>query len=86
MALLIICARSKLWQRVQEEIAAATAFTLRDLQVDGNDLMKELGIAQGPEIGRILGELFERVTDDPALNEREKLLALAREIHERGNG
>ena len=70
-----------LWQRVQEEIAAATAFSLRDLQIDGNDIKRELGLEPGPEVGRILNELFERVTDSPALNERDKLLALAREIH-----
>jgi len=70
-----------LWQRVQEEIAAANAFSLRDLALDGNDLKTDLGLAQGPEIGRILNELFERVTDDPKLNERDALLALAREIH-----
>jgi putative nucleotidyltransferase with HDIG domain len=68
-----------LWRRVQEEIDAANAFSLRDLAIDGNDLMKELGVPQGREIGRILNALFERVTDDPALNTREKLLELAKE-------
>jgi hypothetical protein len=35
-------------------------------------------------VGRILAALFERVTEDPALNEREALLRLAREEHARG--
>ena len=70
-----------LWQRVQQEIDAANAFSLRDLKIDGNDLKTELGVPEGREIGRILDALFEKVTDDPALNEREALLALAREIH-----
>jgi len=69
-----------LWERVQEEIRAASAFSLKDLLIDGNDVMKELGIPPSPEVGRILNELFERVTDDPKLNTREKLLELAREI------
>jgi tRNA nucleotidyltransferase (CCA-adding enzyme) len=69
-----------LWERVQEEIRAASAFALRDLAIDGNDVMDELGISPGREVGRILDELFERVTDDPSLNTREKLLELAREI------
>ena len=68
-----------LWQRVQEEIDAANAFSLRDLKIDGNDLMTELGVPQGPAIGRILSALFERVTDEPALNTREALLELAKE-------
>ena len=67
-----------LWQRVQEEIDAANAFSLRDLKIDGNDLMRELGVPQGREIGRILDALFERVTDEPALNTRDALLALAK--------
>jgi tRNA nucleotidyltransferase (CCA-adding enzyme) len=69
-----------LWERVQEEIRAASAFALRDLAIDGNDVMDELEISPGREVGRILDELFERVTDDPSLNTREKLLELAREI------
>src|SRR5881296_234829 len=69
-----------LWERVQVEIAAATAFSLRDLQIDGNDIKRELGITPRPRVGRILNELFERVTDDPSLNTREHLLRLAREI------
>jgi putative nucleotidyltransferase with HDIG domain len=72
-----------LWRRVQEEIDAANAFSLRDLKIDGNDLITELGVPEGREIGRILNALFERVTDDPTLNEREKLLALARELHQK---
>jgi hypothetical protein len=46
--------------------------------------MAELGIPPGPEVGRIIGELFERVTDEPDLNARESLLALAKEIHQAG--
>ena len=68
-----------LWQRVQEEIDAANAFSLRDLRIDGNDLRTELGVPQGPAIGRILNALFERVTEEPALNTRETLLELAKE-------
>ena len=67
-----------LWQRVEKEIAAANAFSLRDLKIDGNDIMRELGIPPGPEVGRILGDLFERVLDEPSLNTREKLIELAK--------
>jgi tRNA nucleotidyltransferase (CCA-adding enzyme) len=73
-------ALESLWERVQEEIRAASAFSLKDLTIDGNDVMKELGIPPGPKVGTILNELFERVTDDPKLNTREQLLELAREI------
>lgn len=69
-----------LWQRVQEEIQAANAFSLRDLKIDGNDLITELHLAPGPRFKKILDALFERVLDDPKLNERETLLRMAREI------
>ena len=67
-----------LWQRVQEQIAAANAFSLHDLAIDGNDVMRELGIPPSPDVGRILNALFERVLDEPALNTREKLIELAK--------
>ena len=69
-----------LWQRVQEEIQAANAFSLRDLKIDGNDLITELGLTPGPRFATILNALFERVLDDPKLNERETLLRMAREL------
>jgi len=69
-----------LWERVQEEIRTASAFSLKDLLIDGNDVMKELGIPPGPRVGQILNELFERVTDDPKLNTREHLLEIARQL------
>src|SRR5437667_3361911 len=75
-------ALESLWERVQEEIRAASAFSLKDLLIDGNDVMKELGIPPGPRVGQILNELFERVTDDPKLNTSEHLLKLARELGE----
>ncbi|MEP6694410.1 MAG: HD domain-containing protein [Chloroflexota bacterium] len=69
-----------LWQRVEAEIAAANAFTLHDLKIDGNDIMRELGTPSGPAVGRILNELFERVLDEPSLNTREKLIELAKAL------
>ncbi|HEY8657031.1 MAG TPA: HD domain-containing protein [Candidatus Limnocylindria bacterium] len=69
-----------LWTRVQEEIHRSTAFSPRDLAIDGTDVMAELGIPPGPAVGRVVAGLFERVLDDPDLNSRESLLALAREI------
>ncbi|MBI3522464.1 MAG: HD domain-containing protein [Chloroflexi bacterium] len=70
-----------LWQRVEEEIQRATAFSPRDLEIDGNDVMRELGLEPGTEVGRIIRELFERVLDNPDLNARDSLLLEARNIH-----
>lgn len=48
------------------------------LAIGGAEL-QELGIS-GPRIGEVLAVLLARVLDDPELNTRERLLALAREI------
>lgn len=52
-----------------------------DLAVDGEDLMREGGVPRGPALGAALRRLRDAVVDDPALNERGALLALARSWH-----
>ena len=56
----------------------ASPHRLRDLAIDGNDLI-ELGFRPGPRLGRILNELLDAVVDEPGLNTRDELLAQARE-------
>lgn len=68
----------ELRRRVTEQIEANVALTLADLAVNGDDLMAELGLAPGPEIGRILDNLLDRVLVDATLNDRPTLLLLAR--------
>ncbi|MHB8631411.1 MAG: CCA tRNA nucleotidyltransferase [Candidatus Limnocylindria bacterium] len=72
-----------LWTRVQEEIERSTAFSPHDLAVDGTDVMRELGIAPGPEVGSVIAAVFERVLDDPDLNAREPLLEIVRSMRQR---
>ena len=61
-------------EAVLEQLLAKDAcFTLRDLAVDGHDLMA-LGL-QGREIGRTLDRLLDRVAAGELENEKEKLLA-----------
>ena len=65
---------------VAKVLAEGAAFTTRDLAINGGDLMKILGLSPGRIIGEILEALLEAVIGDPALNEREALLALARDV------
>ena len=66
--------------RIAAELEAGAILDRSALAIDGADLMAELGLASGPRLGTLIGRLFERVVEDPSLNERERLLALAREL------
>jgi tRNA nucleotidyltransferase (CCA-adding enzyme) len=66
--------------RVAAELAAGVALDLHGLAVDGRDLMEEFGWQPGPVVGRTLERLLDRVIGDPALNTRERLLAVARSM------
>jgi tRNA nucleotidyltransferase (CCA-adding enzyme) len=66
--------------RVASELASGVALDLHGLAVDGRDLMEEFGWAPGPIVGRTLQRLLDRVIGDPALNTRERLLAIARSL------
>lgn len=71
---------SALRDRIRAELEQRNAITLSDLAVDGRDVMRECGIAAGPDIGRILSELLELVLEEPSLNNREGLLARVRKM------
>lgn len=54
--------------------------SLSDLAITGDDLLKA-GVPKGPAVGQALRGLLERVIENPELNDRAHLLALAREIY-----
>ncbi len=66
--------------RVEAVLASGAALSARDLAINGRDLMSELGLPPSRAIGETLEKLVELVTDDPSANERERLLAAARQI------
>ncbi|HET7029020.1 MAG TPA: HD domain-containing protein [Candidatus Limnocylindrales bacterium] len=66
--------------RISAELAAGAVLDRSALAVDGADLIAELGLTPGPRLGEVIARLFERVVEDPRLNERERLLEIAREI------
>lgn len=65
--------RTELFKTRIEEVQIVP-FSITDLKIDGNDVMKELGIKPGPEIGKILNLIFEEVDEGLLQNERELLL------------
>lgn len=64
--------------RIEEELLCEPPLSVRDLAVNGNDVMAELGIEEGPAVGRVLDTLLERVLDNPSLNERNRLIEIIR--------
>lgn len=76
--------RSREYQKIDEvlkiarDIASSGAcLNLKDLKVDGKDLMEELNVPSGPLVGKILGALLEKVIDEDLPNERDALLEYA---------
>lgn len=69
-------------KRIEEVSSKENALSLKDLAVNGNDLIK-IGIPAGKKLGLILGELFQCVLDDPEMNEKEKLLTVAKNLNEK---
>ena len=55
-------------------------FSMNDLAIDGNDIMRELKIEPGPKVGEMLQKLFEEVDEDLSRNTREYLLKRLKEI------
>ena len=68
------------WRELQQRVASVRGDPLepRQLAIDGDDLVAELGIEPGPLVGRLLSGLLEAVLEDPSLNSRERLVELAR--------
>src|SRR5690606_12164663 len=65
---------SRFSARLQAMYREEKALTRAELAVNGHDVMEVLNLAPGPQVGRILDELFHWVTEDPARNTRDKLL------------
>ncbi len=69
----------KIWRQLKP-MAENTALSINDLKVNGNDLKEAFDLDTGPEIGRLLAKLLDRVLDDPKLNSRSRLLRLAKDL------
>lgn len=76
---------SELSTRIDAMLTAESAFSIKDLAINGNDLI-EAGIPKGRTIGIILRELFETVLDDPHENTRTRLLAIAKAFYKKIEG
>lgn len=64
---------NQLEEVLENVLADSAAFSLRDLQVNGRDVMAQ-GVPAGPKVGRQLRATLEAVMDERVPNEREALL------------
>lgn len=66
----------ELRDRINRELSRQSVLGLKDLAVNGKDLMNA-GIPAGKTLGYILKKLLDAVLEDPSQNKREKLLEIA---------
>ena len=55
-------------------------FSISDLKINGNDVMKALDIKPDPKVGEILEKLFQEVLEDSSKNKKEFLLERIKQI------
>ena len=66
-------------ERINKMEEAQAVFKISDLAISGSDIIN-LGYLPGKEIGEILKILFDRVIEDPSMNEKDKLINLVRTL------
>jgi tRNA nucleotidyltransferase/poly(A) polymerase len=71
--------RWELFKKRIEEVQKQP-FSIKDLKVNGEDVMKILKIKPSRKVGEVLEAIFKEVEDKPELNEREGLLEKIREM------
>jgi len=71
---------SELEKRAKRIRKGSMANRIGDLAIGGDKVMDILGISPGPDVGRFLKILLERVTDHPELNTEQGLMDLLKDI------
>jgi len=67
----------KLQQRIHYVLEEQNALSVKNLAINGNDIMDVFEIRPGRIIGDLLASLLEHILDHPGDNTRERLLALS---------
>ena len=66
---------------IQNEIDSKAPFSLKDVALNGDDLMSMFGLKPGKEVGLLLDYLMEQVLDNPSVNTKEDLTELANKYY-----
>jgi len=69
------------WELFKERIIEVQKqpFSIKDLKVNGQDVMEVLEIKPGRKVGEVLNEIFKEIEEKPELNVRETLLEKIKE-------
>lgn len=70
--------------KLQEVLARGDCFSLKNLAINGNDLISE-GVPAGKEMGRVLAALLDEVIDGRLENKKALLLIRAKELYRSGD-
>ena len=73
---------NELKDRISKETEKNSVLNLKQLAVNGKDLMKN-GISAGKDLGFVLNQLLETVLEDPTQNEKEQLIKIALNIYKK---
>lgn len=71
----------KFKERLEEQLHPP--FSINDMAIDGNEIMKELNITPGKQVGTLLQELFKEVDEDLSKNTKEYLFPRLHEIYKK---
>ena len=69
----------ELKDRIAVELEKNNALSLKDLAINGNDLIAA-GFEKGKKLGLILNHLLDCVIEDPGMNTKDKLLEVAKSL------
>jgi len=70
----------RLRAEAEAQLASGAPISTGDLAVKGDDLIDVLGLAPGPQVGRILDALLDHVIAHPADNRRDALFEIAKAL------
>jgi len=71
---------NNLRRRCREFLKVGTPVTVSQLAIEGDEVKEILGIAEGVQVGRILGQLLDIVLEDPRKNNRKDLTKLVKRM------
>ena len=68
--------------RINEILEKESAFSIKNLEINGNILSSKAGIPKTPQMGLVLQFLLDSILEDPSLNNEDKLIEIAKNFYE----